>query len=324
MTPDTVLVLRALGLGDTVTGIAPLRGVRRAWPESRIVLAAPSRYGEWLRSLGVVEEVLHTSGLAPLAWRGRGHVALNLHGRGPQSHQVLQATDPVELIAFRCGRAGYEDGPDWSWDEHEVARWCRLVAEAGGPCGPEDLRLPRSVPRHGAAVVHPGAASAARRWPADRWRQVLRALVDAGHDVDLTGGHGERGLCSRIADGLPQVRNLAGGLSVSALADLVAGAPLLLAGDTGPAHLATAYGTPSVLLFGPTAPARWGPAIDADRHIVLWHGTFVRGDPHADEIDPALARIGVGEVLDAAFELLARDALWLRAERCDPAVRRTA
>lgn len=305
MTLGTVLALRALGLGDTVTGIAALRGVRRAWPASRLVLAAPGWYAGWLRELGIVDEVLHTRGLDRLDWpTGGGHVAINLHGCGPESHRVLQATGPARLVAFRCGAAGHEVGPDWSRDEHEVLRWCRLVTDAGGPCGPDDLRLPRLAPSHGTIVVHPGAASASRRWPGSRWRQVVRALAAHGHDIAVTGGRSERSRCAGIADGLPRISNLAGELSVPALADLVAGAPLLLAGDTGPAHLATAFGTPSVLLFGPTSPARWGPAIDPDLHIVLWRGEPEGGDPHADELDPALARIEVTEVLNAAAALL--------------------
>ena len=305
--PDSVLVLRALGLGDTVTGIPALRGARRAWPASRLVLAAPGWYGGWLRGLGIVDEVLHARGLARLDWlAGLGrHVALNLHGCGPQSHRVLRATRPAELIAFRCPAAGHESGPEWSWEEHEVTRWCRLVTAAGGPCSLADLRLPRLAPEHGQIVVHPGAASASRRWPESRWREVVSNLAGQGYDVAVTGGRGERLLCARLAWGLPRVRDLSGHLSVAALADLVAGAPLLLAGDTGPAHLATAYGTPSVLLFGPTSPARWGPVLDVERHIVLWHGDQAEGDPHADELDPALARIEVAEVLDAAHTVLA-------------------
>jgi ADP-heptose:LPS heptosyltransferase len=306
MTPETVLVLRALGLGDTAAGIAALRGVRRAWPAGRIVLAAPNPYAGWLRGLGIVDEVLHTRGLARLDWPGGGHVAVNLHGCGPQSHQVLTATRPARLIAFRCGAASHEEGPDWSWDEHEVVRWCRLVSYAGGPCGPEDLRLPPLAPVNGNVVVHPGAASPARRWPERRWREVVRSLVDRGHDVVVTGDRTEHNLCTEIVTGIPRAWNLAGRLSVSAFAELVAGAMVLLAGDTGPAHLATAFGTPSVLLFGPTSPARWGPVIDLDRHVVLWHGESGNGDPHADELDPALARIEVAEVFAAVVELLAR------------------
>jgi hypothetical protein len=200
-----VLVLRALGLGDAVTGIAPLRGVRRRWPDREVVLAAPIGIGRWLRDLGLVDAWLPYDGLAspldsPLGWPrdARGHVAVNLHGRGPQSHRLLQATRPDELVAFSCNESGFTSGPSWCEDEHEVHRWCRLVSEAGGPCGPDDLRLDRAGD-DGTVVVHPGAASASRRWPARRWAAVARALVQAGEKVVVTGGPGERALCREVA-----------------------------------------------------------------------------------------------------------------------------
>ena len=62
-------------------------------------------------------------------------------------------------------------------------------------------------------------------------------------------------------------------------------------------HLATAFGTPSVLFFGPTAPVEWGPPPERTRHVVLHHGAG-RGDPHADRPDPALLRISVRDVLN--------------------------
>jgi ADP-heptose:LPS heptosyltransferase len=103
------------------------------------------------------------------------------------------------------------------------------------------------------------------------------------------------------AAGLPASRSTAGELRLPALAGLVAGAALLVCGDTGVAHLGTALGTPSVLLFGPVPPSRWGPLADPDLHAVLWHGTALgEGDPHAGRCDPALLRITVDEVLAAA------------------------
>ena len=63
------------------------------------------------------------------------------------------------------------------------------------------------------------------------------------------------------------------------------------------AHLATAYGIPSVVLFGPTPPSEWGPPPDRPRHRVLWSGT--RGDPHAAAPDAGLLAITVQDVLDA-------------------------
>ncbi|MBO3102884.1 glycosyltransferase family 9 protein [Cellulomonas sp. zg-ZUI168] len=299
-----VLVLRALGLGDALTGIPALRGVRRAWPDRRLVLAAPEVVGRWLQGLGLVDEVLDTVGLlAPLRWVGRQHVAVNLHGRGPQSHALLAETRPSRLVAFATPD---HSGPAWRPDEHEVDRWCRLVRSAGGACDRDDLRLHVGAVRSTEALLHPGAASAARRWPAERWAVVARHLADRGVPVTLTGGPAEQGLCEHVrAHAGPGVR-LAGRLSLAGLAARVAGARLLVCGDTGVAHLATATGTPSVLVFGPTPPLWWGPAIDADLHPVLWHGNgSAVGDPHGTVLDPALDAIGTDEVVTAVDALLA-------------------
>ena len=63
----------------------------------------------------------------------------------------------------------------------------------------------------------------------------------------------------------------------------------------------TALGTPSVLLFGPTSPARWGPPPDRSQHITLWAG--IEGDPHAEVTSDGLLRIAVTEVLAALAQL---------------------
>lgn len=294
------MVLRALGLGDALTGVAALRGVRRAWPDHRLVLAGPATSGGWLRELRLVDAVLPTDGLVAVPWHGELDVAVNLHGRGPESHRIVQALTPRVLVAFANPDAGH-DGPAWTAEEHEVDRWCRLVGTAGGRCGREDLLLESDVARGARVVVHPGAASPSRRWPAERWREVVATLVDRGSDVVVTGSEEEHALCTEVAG--EGGEDLAGRLDLPALARVVQQAGLLLSGDTGVAHLATAYRTPSVLLFGPTPPGRWGPAVDLDLHTVLWKGCGV-GDPHGRDIDPALAGITVDEVLEAARALI--------------------
>jgi ADP-heptose:LPS heptosyltransferase len=189
-----------------------------------------------------------------------------------------------------------------------VLRWCRLVRSVGAECGLADLRvpeLPAARPDSGGPVVlHPGAASRSRRWPPERFAAVARRLAARGEQIVVTGGPGERGLAAEVVRlaGLPATVSTAGALDLPALAALVAGASLVVCGDTGVAHLATAVGTPSVLLFGPVKPSQWGPAIDVDRHPVLWHGDGT-GDPHGDEPDPALLRIDVDEVLSAVARL---------------------
>lgn len=311
----SVLVLRALGLGDLLTAVPALRGIRRAFPGHHLQLATDPALHELVDLADAVDEVVPARGLEPLTYGGPPpDVAVNLHGRGPQSHRVLGALSPHRLVAFGCADAGLGVGsveaPVWRRDEHEVARWCRLVNETLGPVADlADLRLaaPRSpAPRAPGVVVHPGAAQAARRWPAERFAAVAGRLADQGHRVWLTGSAGERELAAKVAveAGLDEDSVLAGTTSLAQLAALVAGSPLVVCGDTGTSHLATAFGTPSVVLFGPTPPAWWGPP-EAGPHTALWHGSEP-GDPWADTPDPALLEITVDEVLGAAERMLPR------------------
>ena len=102
--------------------------------------------------------------------------------------------------------------------------------------------------------------------------------------------------------GLPAQSVLAGRTSLAAL---TASARLVVSGDTGLAHLATAYARPSVVLFGPMPPAEWGPP-QHPRHQVLWAGgDGYWGDPHGRRRDPALAAIPVSDVLRATGRALA-------------------
>jgi ADP-heptose:LPS heptosyltransferase len=317
-----VLVLRALGLGDLLTAVPALRGVRRALPDHRLRLATDPALRDLVALIDAVDSLLPARGLEPLAYeRPPPAVAVNLHGRGPQSHRLLEAVSPRRTVAFGCADAGVP-GPRWCRDEHEVTRWCRLVDQTLGPvCDPSDLGLP--APRHPDArapgvVVHPGAAKGARRWPVERFAAVAARLAGQGHRVWLTGSRTERPLAERVAAlaGLDPDTVLAGATSLTELAALVSGSSLVLCGDTGTAHLATAFGTPSVVLFGPTPPAWWGPPAHGP-HIVLWHGTEP-GDPWAQTPDPALLQISVAEVTTAVEGLLAsvrRRRRWPRGPR---------
>ena len=308
--PAPVLVLRALGLGDLLTATPALRGLRSAYPGRPIVLATPSELAGLAGLTGAVDTVLPTAELAPLRWPGpRPRVAVNLHGSGPESHRLLLAVRPSALMAFRHPEVPEATGPEWAPGEHEVRRWCGLLATHGVPADPADLELaPPTLPAPGlagAVVVHPGAKHGSRRWPAERFAAVAGALAARGWHVVVTGSGQERGLAHRVAAaaGLPSASVLAGAFPVLGLAGLVAHASLLVSGDTGIAHLATAVRTPSVVLFGPATPARWGPPPDRPGHVALWHGRGV-GDLFASAPDPALLAITADEVLAAADRAL--------------------
>jgi ADP-heptose:LPS heptosyltransferase len=299
------VVLRPLGLGDLLTGVPAIRGIRAAVPDHRLVLATTRALEPLAALIDAVDEVLPAVELEPLDWTGPPpELAVDLHGKGPLSHVVVAGLHPQRLLTFDS--PGYP-GPTWYADEHEVRRWCRLVsAGLDVACDPDalDLAVPDlSPPVSGAAVVHPGAAFPGRRWPPERFAAVARYLADAGLQVAITGGPAERDLALAVADGAgldPDVV-LAGWTTSLELAAVVAAARVVVCGDTGVAHLASAYRRPSVVLFGPVSPALWGPP-PRPQHVVLWHGDGT-GDPHGTQLDPALATITVAEVTAALDQL---------------------
>jgi ADP-heptose:LPS heptosyltransferase len=303
-----LVALRPLGLGDLLTGIPALRALAAFFANHERVLACPAGLAPLALASGAVDRVVDTRPLDSLA--GELHaadVAVDLHGKGPASHRVLLASRPRRLIAFANEAVRESAGlPEWRDDEHEVVRWCRMLAAQGIPADPRDLYIdppPAVVPKEavGATIVHPGAAYPARRWPPQRFAAVARAELCRGRTVIYTGTRDERHLAEEVARLASGGRVVAGATDLRALAALVAVAARLVSGDTGVAHLATALGTPSVVLFGPTAPARWGPPAGDRRHRALWAGHV--GNPHGPEPDPGLLAIDPETVLAALADL---------------------
>ena len=263
-----------------------------------------------MRLIGAVDELVDVAPLAPLPESARGpELAVNLHGSGPQSHRLLLDRQPGRLIAFRHPDVPQSSrSPRWREGEHEVERWCRLLSQSGIPADPGRLEIPRPPGEppagvEGATVIHPGAASRARRWPPERFAAVARAERAAGRRVVVTGSRAEGALGRTVAAaaGLSSADVLAGRLDLAELAGVVAAAGRVVCGDTGVAHLATALRTPSVVLFGPTPPSAWGPPPGRPWHRVLWAGGC--GDPHGDREDPGLLRITPAQVIAALGEL---------------------
>jgi ADP-heptose:LPS heptosyltransferase len=301
-----LLVDRALGLGDLCTAVPAIRALATGHPDHHLVVATPASLEPLARLVGAHATIPLAGIMAPMPDEARRPaIAVNLHGRGPQSIERLVALEPDQLVTFRHDAvAASRGGPLWRDDEHEVDRWCRLVASTGVDVDPTDLTIDIPCKRSNrTVVVHAGAAAPGRRWPADRFAKVVAHLHRRGHRVLLTGSAEERSLTEEIvsAAGPPTgrvepPRSLAGTTDVGGLIRVVAEAALVISNDTGVAHLATSTATRSVVLFGPTDPAKWGPP-PGDRHIAIWHGAV--GDPHAGRLDPGLAGISVEEVIAA-------------------------
>jgi ADP-heptose:LPS heptosyltransferase len=204
-------------------------------------------------------------------------------------------------------------------DVHEVERSLDLAASAGFALPPGDdgaLAIRRDPDAaHGRGdhvVVHPGASVPARAWGAERNAGLVRALVAAGRRVVVTGAPGEEALTARVS-GRPseRVADLGGRTSLAELAEVLASARCVVVGNTGPAHLAAAVGTPVVSLYAPTVPAvRWRPwrvpheLLYAD---VPCAGCRARNCPVAGH--PCLGEVTVDDVLAAVERLAPVEAL---------------
>jgi ADP-heptose:LPS heptosyltransferase len=200
-------------------------------------------------------------------------------------------------------------------DVPEPLRMLALAEDAGFPA-PADTRLrvrePLPDTDHltggaGYVVVHPGTSVPARAWPPERCAEAVRLLRAAGHRVVVTGHGEEKELTALVAgeDGL----DLGGRTALPELASVLRGARAVVAGNTGPAHLAAAVGTPVVSLFAPTVPAaRWAP-FGVPMALLGDQGAPCK-DSRAREcpVDghPCLASVGADEVA-AAVEVVAAD-----------------
>jgi ADP-heptose:LPS heptosyltransferase len=195
-------------------------------------------------------------------------------------------------------------------DVHEVERSLDLVRAAGFDLPPGDdgeLRVEHVPPQRPAddyVVVHPGASVPARAWAPERNAELVAALVGAGRRVVVTGAPSERELTAFVA--APGAIDLGGATDFAGLAAVIAGADAIVVGNTGPAHLAAAVGTPVVSLYAPTVPAvRWRPWMVAHELLsvdVPCAGCRARVCPVAGH--PCLGGVQVADVVAAVERLV--------------------
>jgi ADP-heptose:LPS heptosyltransferase len=303
---EKLAVFRGLYLGDLVAATGALRALRRSYPEAEITLVSLPWAATLTPHLPYIDRLLPCPGAPGLDGEGnkeeleeflartraeRFDLALNMHGRGPISTRLVARFEARRTAGFT--KAGIEAPAldvevPWEAERHESRKLLLLAKKAGGlPAGasagaePElrvrvkDERRARRVllsadSRKPLALVHPGASVAEKRWPGEAFGQVAKRLLRRGYAVAITGGSGEKDLTRRVAGLAPDALDLGDRTDLSTLVALVARADVMLANDTGPAHIAYALSTPSVTLFGPsTDVGRWGP-LNRERHAVLF------------------------------------------------------
>jgi ADP-heptose:LPS heptosyltransferase len=304
--------------GSAAAGMLP--GVRRVlvWAAPWVVNPAPpvrsddvASVVEQIRGCAVDEALVLTSfHQSPLP------TALLLRLAGVGRIGGASVDHPGALLDVRL-RPGAGPGDDLSEDLPEPDRALRIASAAGFtlPAG-DDGRLavrpgpaPPGAPTSPAAprstvVLHPGAAVAARRWPAGHFRRAAELLHAAGFRVLVTGSSQERPLTAAVAGQVGV--DLGGETTFAQLAGVLAGAEAVVVGNTAAAHLAAAVGTPVVSLFAPVVPAgKWRPyrvphVLLGDQHAAC-RDTRARDCPVSGH--PCLSGVAPQRVLDAVRAL---------------------
>lgn len=333
------VVVRTDNDGDVLLAGPAVRAVARR--ASVTMLVAPSGLAAARLLPGVDDVLAHPcpwSGYAPPPVDPAGTAALVAALRACRADVALVLTSfhqsplPAALLLRLAGvpwvgavstdypgslldlRLRPEDLPDG----HEAQRMLAVAVAAGFPAGPDGDRLAvrRPLPPlpppvaalaaspGGYVVVHPGASVPARAPRPQDAAAYVAALTDAGRRVVVTGAPGETALTAAVSggDGL----DLGGRTDLAGLAAVLAGAACVVVGNTGPAHLAAAVGTPVVSLFAPVVdPRRWAPhgvplVVLGDQEAPC-AGTRARQCPVPGH--PCLSRVGPGDVVQAVAAL---------------------
>jgi ADP-heptose:LPS heptosyltransferase len=336
----TVLVVRLDSAGDVLLAGPAIRAVAGPGARRTVLLAGP-RGEQAARLLPGVDLVLcwHCPWVDPEPGPVRRQDFLRMADelRALDADQAIILTSfhqdplPTALLLRMAGiphiTAACEDYPGSLLDVrhrlpetglHEVERMLSTVAAAGFPA-PEDTRLRLSTPlpdvtlaAEGGSyvVVHPGASVPARAPLPDACAGYVTALAGEGLRVVVTGSPAERELTRQVAG--EHGIDLGGRTDLATLAAVLADAAVVVTGNTGPAHLAAAVGTPVVSLFAPTVPLeRWRPW--GVPHVVLGvqdapcAGSRARICPV--EGHPCLATVSSRQVTEAVRKLAASSTL---------------
>lgn len=211
-------------------------------------------------------------------------VIFTVYSQNPLPAAFLCYMADIPLRLAHCHENPYQLLTDWVKDpepqtlvRHEVQRQLDLVAQVGAELGDPRLRIEVSAEARSRlaqrlqrlpfdreqpwVVMHPGATAASRRYPPERFAQVAQLLRKQGIEAILTGVEAERSLINQIqAEFSNPLPSLVGKLDLAEIAALLELAPLLIANNTGPVHIAAAVGTPVVDLYALTNPQHtpWG------------------------------------------------------------------
>jgi ADP-heptose:LPS heptosyltransferase len=274
-----VLVIKHGALGDFLLSVGPMQAIRRHHPDARLTLLTRPAYRDLGAATGVFDEVLTDDQPGLMNPLGLLRLRSVLRRAGADRIYDLQTSNRTAWYFRLCGPAA----PDWSGKVagsshrhvypadhkmHTIERQRDQLAIAGLHDVPladlgfldgdiDEFNLPDRL-----AILIPAASPdrPAKRWPSERYAELARGLISRGLSPVIVGGTDATGIARQISEAAPGTVDLTGRTSFGQLAAIARRAQLAVGNDTGPTHLISLAGCPTLALFGAVSrPEKTGP-----------------------------------------------------------------
>ena len=273
-TPQTILVIKHGALGDILQALDGFAALRAGYPHAHIAVLTAPAFAGLMASMPWFDDVLVDKRASLFNLVQTVHIGRILR-RGWDLIVDMQGTQrtgayfstfvPAKTRWVGIARGCSDPLPDFGLISNSLRM--RLIAEqAGGVAAEADLawltqhgksasdqlvdaaRTPYAILVPGCSPTHPE-----KRWPADQYVQLARALAERGVGVLVVGTPADQTAIATISAHCPDAINLCGKTTLSDLAVLMQRASSVIGNDTGPMFLAAKTGTPTVVLMGPKA-----------------------------------------------------------------------
>ena len=279
-----ILIVRLGALGDIVHAIPAAAALRRAFPQARIDWLVDARHRDLVDLVTAIDRVIVVRRPTLRGWLEvlnelravRYDAALDFQGL-LKSAVLTRGSGAAKVAGFslwhlreKTARPFYTSTADGEGG-HAIVKNLRLLRTLGiederieFPIAeiesPAVTTLRATIGGARFAVVNPGAAWPNKRWPPDRFGALAARLRNRlGLTPVVLWGPGDEAIADAVVAASRGTAVPAPRTSVPDIVAVSRAADLMVAGDTGPLHIAMAVGTPTVSIFGPTDPARNGP-----------------------------------------------------------------
>ncbi len=304
-TSKRILVIKLGALGDVVQALGPMNAIRKNHSNDHITLMTTKAFGELLDTANVSDDIIidkRPKSLDLIGWLGLRRTLRNgefdrvydlqTSSRSNRYARLFWPGPYPEWSGIVSGCSHPHSNPDRD-DMHTIERQTEQLLATGISAVPSPdlapfvrdvshLKLPPSY-----CMIAPGGAQHRqdKRWQTLRYREVVQRLDQSPTTPVLCGGPEELELCTQIAQGCQNVRNLAGQTSLVDLVNVAKGAQFALGNDNGPMHIAAAANTKSFVLYSHASD----PALCAQRGQDV---TIIRRESMDDlSVDDVMASI---------------------------------